>query len=84
MGGGGNEKVFLFRIKSYHIILFYVLQWWKQQCPGTIAYRRDNLGTITINGMSDILYDMSVFSHLKANVGTNTEAIGLQKISSRS
>ena len=44
----------------------------------------DNLGTITINGMSDILYDMSVFSHLKANVGTNTEAIGLQKISSRS
>ena len=44
----------------------------------------NNLGTITINGMSDILYDMSVFSHLKANVGTNTEAIGLQKISSRS
>lgn len=44
----------------------------------------ESIGTITISGTSDILYDMSVFSHLKANVGQNTEAIGLQKISSES
>ena len=44
----------------------------------------DNIGTITISGMSDILYDMSVFSHLKANIGQNTEAIGLQKVASAS